>query len=125
MRQQTVSKRELDKVISEVKKECGEAPEKTLVLLLIFKIYKFLNKEKNKDVNEEYEFSDILRMCANNIPFAQRYQRSLCKKAAGKYFGKHGGRKSARVRKKEIPKKAKKDEKTYREGEGGQLEFLI
>ncbi len=122
---QNVSKRELDEVISEVQKECGEKPEKTLVLLLIFNIYKSLKQEKNSKDKKEFSFTDILRMCANNIPFSTNHQRSLCKKAVGKYFGRHGGRKSAKVRKKEIPKKAKKEEKIYKEGKGGQLEFLI
>jgi len=125
MRRHTVSKRELDEVVSEVANECKKTPEKTLVLLLIFKIYEFLDSEKLKNNDTEFEFSDILRICANEIPFLEESQKALCKKAAGKYFGRHGGRKSARVRKKEIAKKAKKRKKTFREGKGGQLEFLI
>jgi len=123
MIQRHINKRELDKAISEVEAEYGERPDKTLVLSLIFKIYDFL--EKQKPDKEEYAFKNIFDICANDIPFTDPHQKSLVKKAAAKIFGSHGGRKSARVRKKEIPKKPKKKEKTYTVNKNGQLEFII
>jgi len=123
MKEKRVNKPEFDEIILGVQNEGNGTPEKTLVLSLIFKIYDFMEEHSSKD--EEYAFGDIIRICANNIPFTEESQKALCKRAAGKYFGSHGGRKSAKVRKKEIPPNKKKSKKNFIKGKGGQLEFIM
>ena len=106
-----------------MEKEYNAAPDKTLVLSLIFKIYDLLEKQRSD--KEEHTFKNALNICADDIPFTDRHQKSLVKKAAAKFFGSHGGKKSGRVRKKEIPKKPKKKKKEYTINKNGQLEFIM
>lgn len=102
-----------------VEKEVGVSLNHDLLYSLVSKV-----EEKKTGM----QFKEALRFSLNELHINDPEKRTLYKKAVGRLFGSHGGKKTARKRKSGLPPKKRQIPTvvgTITEEKGGQFSFKV